>query len=518
MSILEALVPPRRDDHPLRVVGVADLNPEAPGILYAYRHNLLVTVDFTDLFQLPELDIIVNATGHPEVSRQLNEQRPERSIVLNVDRPLFLGEISGTSSPWSCLSQETAPLSIGIVGGGKGGQEVLQLITGDRATGGALKSSGWPIPIPRPRDVVLAQRIGDSDFYRISALSGRKSGSYPGAYRRPAGAGKHHPAKGPAHPDHRPHQGPPVLGLLHWEEDWLRSKVESEIKLAGQRNHFQRIFDHLPDPVLVLNPNYLVEEANLTFLNRFHKKADEVVGRHCYEVFHQFDEPCDRQGMPCPLPERSGEVSRPSKVLQAIPIPMAPCAMMKSPCRPCVRRKVPRRESSRSSKMSPPASNWKRPCKVPKKGSGKSKSTFLETIVNGIEDHMMVIDLDYRIIEVNRALLEMVGLKREEVVGKHCYEVSHHLEKPCTTPDHPCPLKEAVATGKAASATHVHFDKDGREHYFHVVCHPLYDEEGRVQQVIDLSRDITQEINCPHAGAPRRQDGLFGEVVRQRGA
>lgn len=108
----------------------------------------------------------------------------------------------------------------------------------------------------------------------------------------------------------------------------------------------------------------------------------------------------------------------------------------------------------------------------------------------------MVIDLDYRIIEVNRALLEMTGLKREDVVGKHCYEVSHHLEKPCALPDHPCPLKDAVATGKAASATHVHFDKDSREHYLHVVCHPLFDEEGRVQRVIDLSRDITEEITA----------------------
>ncbi|MCX5892554.1 MAG: PAS domain-containing protein [Deltaproteobacteria bacterium] len=127
------------------------------------------------------------------------------------------------------------------------------------------------------------------------------------------------------------------------------------------------------------------------------------------------------------------------------------------------------------------------------KQSDKSK-VFLETIVNGIEDHMMIIDLDYRIIEVNRALLEMVGLGREEVVGKHCYEVSHHLEKPCSMPDHPCPLKDAVSTGKAASATHVHFDKDSREHYLHVICHPLFDEEGRVQRVIDLSRDITEEI------------------------
>ena len=122
--------------------------------------------------------------------------------------------------------------------------------------------------------------------------------------------------------------------------------------------------------------------------------------------------------------------------------------------------------------------------------------TFLETIVNGIDDQMMVINLDYRIIEVNRALLEMVGLKREEVVGKHCYEVSHHLNEPCSSPDHPCPLNDAVSSGKAASTTHVHFAKDGREHYIHVVCHPIFGEDGEVRQVIDLSRDITKEVNA----------------------
>jgi PAS domain S-box-containing protein len=106
----------------------------------------------------------------------------------------------------------------------------------------------------------------------------------------------------------------------------------------------------------------------------------------------------------------------------------------------------------------------------------------------------MIIDLDYRIVEVNRALLEMVGLPREEVVGRHCYEVSHHLDKPCASPEHPCPLTDTVATGKATSAVHTHFDKNGRESYVHVVHHPLFDGEGRVRQVVDLSRDITHEI------------------------
>ena len=64
MSILAALVPPHREDEFLRVIGVADLNPEAPGILYAYRHNLFVTVNFTDLLELPDLAAVLAGQGH----------------------------------------------------------------------------------------------------------------------------------------------------------------------------------------------------------------------------------------------------------------------------------------------------------------------------------------------------------------------------------------------------------------------------------------------------------------------
>ena len=124
MAILEALVPPRGIDRTLRVVAVADLNPEARGIVYARRHNLFVTADFTDLFQLPDLDIIVNATGRPEVSTQLDEQHPERLMVLHVDRPL------SWEGFWDLISIHLSkpieiPIKIAIVGGGKEGHEVL---------------------------------------------------------------------------------------------------------------------------------------------------------------------------------------------------------------------------------------------------------------------------------------------------------------------------------------------------------------------------------------------------------
>jgi PAS domain S-box-containing protein len=287
--------------------------------------------------------------------------------------------------------------------------------------------------------------------------------------------------------------------LLRREEDRLRSKVESEIKLARQRSRFHRIFDHLPDPVLVLLSNYIVDEVNLTFLNRFQKKEVEVIGKHCYEVFHQFDAPCDAKGLTCPLPR----VLETCQTVQVMHHCLSPDGT-----RRC--------DEITMSPLFPPEASQKRVVEVIKDITSRKQlemalqlsqaetrnllrkaiqdKAFLETIIDGIEDHMMVIDLDYRIVEVNRALLKMVGLAREDVVGKHCYEVSHHLQEPCSSPDHPCPLQDTVATGKAASAIHVHFNKDGRESFVHVVHHPLFDEEGRIVQVVDLSRDITQDI------------------------
>ncbi|MCL4501263.1 MAG: PAS domain-containing protein [Deltaproteobacteria bacterium] len=500
MAILEALVPLRKKSQTLRVVGVADRNPEAPGILYAYRFNLFVTLDFADFYQLPEIDIIVDATGDPLVSQQLQEQAPENLTILSVDQPHFSWENFWDLIPLGLrTSQERGPLKIGIVGGGKGGHEVLRLISGSPGYGRQVEIIGVADPNPEAVGMVQAKAMGIPTFSDYSVLLQEPADlilELTGDPQVREGINRQR------HPhtqiiDH-------IRARLFWEllqrnADPLRCKVESEIRLAGQRSRFQKIFDHLPDPVLVLLPNYAVDEANLPFLKRFHKTSEEIIGKPCFEVVHQLDEPCDRKGMPCPLPR----VLESCQTVQATQCHPGPDGTMQC-------------DEITMSPLFPPEGTQKRVVEVIKDITSRQlleealqqsqaetrqllkqameEKAFLETLVNGIKDHMMVIDLDYRIVEVNRALLEMVGSKRDEVVGKHCYEVSHHSKEPCAIPDHPCPLKDVVATGKTASAIHVHFNKDGRESYFHVVCHPLFDKEGRVQKVIDLSRDITQDI------------------------
>ena len=379
-------------------------------------------------------------------------------------------------------------------GGGKASLEVLQLIIGDRRYPQRLDILGVADPDMEAPGIILAQSLKLPTFQDHAVLLAEKPDLILELTGDPRVREQVIQHKDP-HTEIIDHIKARLLwDLLRYDEDWLRSRIENEIKLAGQRNRFQRIFDHLPDPVLVLRPDYVVEEANLPALRRFQRKAEEVIGRPCYEIFHGFQEPCDRRGMTCPLPEVM-ENRQVVKIMQCFDYgdgsphydeitmaPLCPPAGAAKRVIEVIRDVTARRQLEEAMQRS--------------EEMVRKDKAFLETIVNGIQDHMMVIDLNYRIIEVNRALLQMVGRKREEVVGKFCYEVSHHLKQPCTDPDHPCPLKDAVATGKAASGTHVHFDKEGRERYYQVDCHPLYDKNGRVHQVVDLARDITRELTA----------------------
>jgi len=500
MAIMEALVPSRRDDQALRLVGVADIDPQAPGILYARRHQIPIFQDLADLVKLPGIDIVVNATGVPAVSDRLQTLCPATVSILNCDRTVPWEDFWDSVSKSLRFTDEVEVIRIGIIGGGKACQDVLAQALKSNSTRSRMQIIGVADPDPEALGVVMAQRMGIPTYKDCLPILE----AAPDLILELTGNNKVRELLRQRKPDQTQiidHvQSRLLWELFKKEEDRLRLRVESEIKLADQRNRFQRIFDHLPDPVLVLNEDYIVEEVNQTFLNQFNKSLDEVIGRPCYQIFHQLDGPCDHYGLVCPLPQVV-QLCATQSVIQRFPREDG-CQIfheitMSALCPPEGRRRkrvievikdvTAKRQLEEALHLSE-----ERTRQLLKQTIAGKK--FLETILNGINDQMMVIDLDYRIVEVNRALLEMVGMRREDVVGKHCYEVSHHLQEPCSSPDHPCPLKDAVANGKAASTTHVHFAKDGREHYIHVVCHPIFDESGKVVRVIDLSRDITKEV------------------------
>jgi PAS domain S-box-containing protein len=117
---------------------------------------------------------------------------------------------------------------------------------------------------------------------------------------------------------------------------------------------------------------------------------------------------------------------------------------------------------------------------------------FLETVLNGIQDSIMVIDREFRILEVNEAVVKQLGRPKERIVGSRCYEVSHQSDHPCDSPDCPCPLQEIFRTGSPVEVIHAHRLPGAEESYHQIVGFPLRDQHGQISQVIEIARDITQ--------------------------
>jgi len=144
----------------------------------------------------------------------------------------------------------------------------------------------------------------------------------------------------------------------------------------------------------------------------------------------------------------------------------------------------------------------------------KRSKEFSETILNSMGDAISIIDpRDRRIIEVNRAFLEQVGLDKEQVIGRTCYEITHHRPQPCTGAEHLCPLLDTLKTGTYSMAEHVHYRADGQKIYVDVCTAPIKDETGEVRQVVHVSRDITERKRLQLRLAESERLAAIGRLI-----
>jgi nitrogen-specific signal transduction histidine kinase len=121
-------------------------------------------------------------------------------------------------------------------------------------------------------------------------------------------------------------------------------------------------------------------------------------------------------------------------------------------------------------------------------------SSIYKIIMNDIiNEDVLVIAPNHQILDANDAILKKVGLTREEIVGRSCYEVSHHYPAPCSEEKCPCPLKETLSRMQPFTTTHVHLDKNNQEHHVSISCYPLAGPNG-IMGAVEISKDITKDI------------------------
>jgi PAS domain S-box-containing protein len=149
------------------------------------------------------------------------------------------------------------------------------------------------------------------------------------------------------------------------------------------------------------------------------------------------------------------------------------------------------------------------PVRVVKRMEGElsSATEFARTVMDSMNDAVSIINVsDFRIVGGNAEFLENVGMTEADVVGRRCYELTHHRTEPCCPPNDTCPLMETVKTGRHSTADHIHFPGDDRKIYVEVSTSPVFDGSGRVVQVVHVARDISDRKRAEEALAAQTQE------------
>jgi PAS domain S-box-containing protein len=115
----------------------------------------------------------------------------------------------------------------------------------------------------------------------------------------------------------------------------------------------------------------------------------------------------------------------------------------------------------------------------------KAKSEW-ETTFDTVTDLITIRYKDYRILRANKATFKRAGLKPEELIGKRCFEIFYHRDKPCED----CYVTETLKTKKNASGERESKYLNGIFRYY---TFPIFDEAGEVIAVVELAREITEE-------------------------
>jgi two-component system, NtrC family, response regulator HydG len=131
-------------------------------------------------------------------------------------------------------------------------------------------------------------------------------------------------------------------------------------------------------------------------------------------------------------------------------------------------------------------------------------SPELVSFLDSLSEPHILFDRDYRIVVANAAYRQQFApLSGAEVVGRTCYEVSHHFDRPCDQSGESCPLARAQSSGQRERVLHLHHTPRGEE-YVNIELTPLFNAAG--EQVYFTEKMMTLKAA---RGKPVAQ-GLIG--------
>ncbi len=118
-------------------------------------------------------------------------------------------------------------------------------------------------------------------------------------------------------------------------------------------------------------------------------------------------------------------------------------------------------------------------------------ASFLQSIIDGVSDPLLVISTDYQIQIMNKAAQAKINPQAQEPTGRGCcYQFIHQANSPCrNNSEYRCSLHEVLDSDSTQTLIH-HIN----ERIYEITASPLRDAAGNISAIIEVSRDITDRL------------------------
>lgn len=121
----------------------------------------------------------------------------------------------------------------------------------------------------------------------------------------------------------------------------------------------------------------------------------------------------------------------------------------------------------------------------------------LMSYLESLDEPHILFDRHYRILSANTAYRQQFSPGRS-VVGRTCYEVSHHFQVPCDQAGESCPLAQSRTSGQRERVLHLHHTPKGEE-YVNIELVPLTDVNGEQAFFIEKMVPLPVTNRLPQA-------------------
>lgn len=138
--------------------------------------------------------------------------------------------------------------------------------------------------------------------------------------------------------------------------------------------------------------------------------------------------------------------------------------------------------------------------------------SMLKSIIDQLNDDILFIDDQGRIMDMNRKAHKSKGLPKGDLVGMDYREVLDMNDHFCSPADSECPFQKTLENGLQNEATYTVVDEAGRMQYFRVYCYPIFDDQGRMRHFVAVRRDITERTRLEQRMQQSEKLAAVGEL------